>query len=706
MLLDPFVSCDSDLRLISANEPATLLAGLQEELRIGHPVYFVLPWLNAIRADLESIADHPGDTSRILTTDAFQHRVRKSGNLIGILSVPQSLPPDGAAEQTRRDMQERLELAQQVAGLAVWDRDLSHDRISWSPEMYRMLGLEPGEINPTVAFWRAHIHHADIVRVVSEAEETIRQCGSRETEFRIVTADGSVRNILSRWKVFCDAENSPVRMVGVNLDVTRHREVDSRLLEINAQLAAIIQASPAPIVALTPDGLVTLWNPAAERLFGWTADEVLGRSLPFIPEERREEHASLRRRDLQGDSLRSLHLRRVRKDGSPVDISVSTATMRDAGGQVTGIMSLYEDITERLRSERDLRESQERFRTLVEATPQLVWSTAADGLVDYLSRQWVEYTGVPEEQHHGPRWILALHPDDRARAARSFGDAVAGRARYDVEYRIRRHDGQYRWFKARGLPFVDFDGRTIKWLGTCTDIEDQRSIVDALLRANADLQQFAYAAAHDLQEPLRNIALYSQLMERRYSEGLSPEARCCLQHAFDGARRMQTLIEDLLAYTQAATIGDQPTAAVDCNAVLAEVLGILANSLKERDAQVESTNLPVVHAHRTRLVQLFQNLISNAIKYGGPRPPAIRVSASRAEDQWLFHVEDRGEGIAAEYQERIFGVFRRLHGRDVPGTGIGLAICKRIVEHYGGRIGVLSDGPGQGSTFWFTLPAD
>ncbi len=706
VLLDPYVTCDSELRLLWANEPAERLAGHTHFLPIGRDVCTAMPWLADVRFDLEAIGRRTADTAQVVTSTHFEHRIRRQGKEIGILSIARAPVPHHSPEQLQREIEERLQLAQQIAGLAVWDLSLESGEITWSPEMFRMLGLEPGQVTPTVEFWSSHVHPDDFARVSAEADETVAACGSRETEFRIIAEDGKVRAVLSRWKVFCGEDGRPARMVGVNLDITQRRELDSRLREINAQLGAIIEASPAPIVALTPEGRVTLWNPAAERLFGWTSAEVVGGPLPFIPAEKRAEHAVLRRRDLEGDSLHSVQLRRVRKDGSPVDISVSTATLRDPHGHVTGIMSLYEDITERLRSERALRESEQRFRTLVETIPQLVWSTTPEGLCEYLSRQWVEYTGVPESRHHGFGWLEALHPEDRTRAADAFAEAVAGRGTYDLEYRLRRHDGQYRWFKTRGLPVSDPDGRVSKWLGTCWDIEEQRSIMDALLRANTDLQQFAYAAAHDLQEPLRNIGLYSQLLQRKYADALPEDAQACLRHALDGAHRMQSLVEDLLAYTQTATVGDTPGSQVDCNEVVRTALENLSEPIALCGARLEVSTLPTVHVHRTRLIQLFQNLLSNAVKYRGSQPLHVRVYASWDDDRWTFYVEDNGQGIGPEYQERIFGVFRRLHGREVPGTGIGLAICKRIIEHYGGRIGVISAGPGAGSTFWFTLPAD
>jgi PAS domain S-box-containing protein len=701
LLLDPYVLCDASLEIVWLNEAAGKMGG--EGVRACHE----LPWLSELRVELQALRRAPAELSRVLTTARFEHRIRKAGDHIGILSIERpALTADAAAvEQARREVEERLQLAQEVAGLGICDRNLETGDISWSPEMYRFLGLEPGEVRPTLDLWRSCIHPDDLERMIAEADHTIADCGSRETEFRVTGRDGQTRTLLSRWKVFCGAHGRASRMVSVNLDVTQRRELDSQLREINGQLTAIIQASPASIVALTPNGLITLWNPAAERLFGWTEAEVLGKPLPFIPAEKRAEHAALRQRDLEGDSLQAVQLRRIRKDGTPVDISVSTATLCDPQGKVTGIMSLYEDVSERLRSERALRESEERFRTLVEATPQLVWSTTADGYCDYLSRQWVEYTGVPEREHWGRGWLRVVHPDDRQHASVAFANAIAGLAIYDLEYRLRRYDGKYRWFKTRGLPVTDSDGRVSKWLGTCTDIEDQRTMMDALLRANTDLQQFAYAAAHDLQEPLRSIALYSQLLQRKYLDCLPADAQTCLRHALDGAERMLSLVQDLLTYTQAATTGDVPPVAVDCDDVLATVLENLGESMAACGARLEASRLPVVQAHRTPVLQVFQNLMSNAIKYRGANVPVIRMYATRHDRQWILHVEDNGEGIPVEYQERIFGVFRRLHGRDVPGTGIGLAICKRIVEQYGGRIGVISEGPGTGSTFWFTLPA-
>jgi light-regulated signal transduction histidine kinase (bacteriophytochrome) len=225
-----------------------------------------------------------------------------------------------------------------------------------------------------------------------------------------------------------------------------------------------------------------------------------------------------------------------------------------------------------------------------------------------------------------------------------------------------------------------------------------------LRRANADLEQFSYAAAHDLQEPLRMVTIYSQMLKRKYAGQLDQQADEFIGYCVDGARRMEMLVRDLLAYTRATSSCDEAPPLVDLNKVVVEAAGNLQMAISESGASVVYEALPEVRAHSTLMQQLLQNLISNAIKYRSEEPPVVTIAAVRRDSAWLISVSDNGLGIAPEYREHIFGLFKRLHNSaQYPGTGLGLAICQRIVERYGGKIWVESQGF-KGSTFFFTLP--
>jgi light-regulated signal transduction histidine kinase (bacteriophytochrome) len=316
----------------------------------------------------------------------------------------------------------------------------------------------------------------------------------------------------------------------------------------------------------------------------------------------------------------------------------------------------------------------------------------------------VDFSGLDLEATKDPGQMeQRLHPEDDVLG--EWERSVASGTPFELEARLRSARGEFRWFMMRSVPVMDETGRVQRWFGTCTDIHESKMLQLELRRANQDLEQFAYSASHDLQEPLRSVRIFSELLEKRCSSKLDAQELEFLEHVREGSARMEMLVRDLLTYTRASKV-DRPPQPVDANAAFEAALSNLAGAIAETGATIERDVLPPVAMNATQLTQVFQNLLGNALKYHREGvAPAVRATAGRENGNLVFSVMDNGIGIEPEFKERIFGLFKRLHTRDeYSGTGIGLAICQRIVERHGGRIWVESR-PGKGSTFRFTIPA-
>ncbi len=368
----------------------------------------------------------------------------------------------------------------------------------------------------------------------------------------------------------------------------KFHEPDENLKRTEAQqalLAAIVRSSHDAIISKTKNGTITSWNPAAEELYGYTAEEAIGRHISFIvpPELRTSELENIMVRLRSFEETQRVETERLTKKGERIEVEVRISPIRNSRGELLGASSIAHDIGERKRTEREL-----------------------------------------------ARWR------------------------------------------------------------------------DELAKSNAELERFAYVASHDLQEPLRMVASYVQLLAQRYKGKLDSDADEFIAYAADGANRMKTMIADLLKYSRAGRSDDFTT--IKSGVALDHALANLQFAIRETGATVTRGEMPVVRGIESQIAELFQNLIGNALKFHGDQPPLIHVSARRSGCAWEFSVGDNGIGIAPEYQEKIFEIFRRLHGRGkYPGTGIGLTVCRKIVVHHGGEISVESE-EGKGATFRFTLP--
>jgi PAS domain S-box-containing protein len=411
--------------------------------------------------------------------------------------------------------------------------------------------------------------------------------------------------------------------------------------------------------------------------------------------------------------------------------------LRNAQGQVYAIMSMAIDVTGQVLARRAIEESELRFRTLMEAIAQMTWTNTPDGELNFFNQRWYEYTGLSPEQTKSLSWEAVLHPDDLAYTLDAYKKSLADGTNFVIENRYRRgSDGMYRWHLNRAIPIRDETGGIVIWVGTATDIHEQKQLaanleelVQArtkaleasnydLRRSNDNLEKFAYIASHDLQEPLRKIQSFGGILKTQYASQLG-EGVDHLERMQVAAGRMSLLIKDLLSFSRISTRQETATP-VGLNNVISEVLEDLEVAIQQAGAQVLVDELPTIMGDVSQLRQLFQNLLSNALKFKKPdvspiiqvhfrrilasQLPASVKPARQASAYYCISVTDNGIGFDEKYIDRIFQVFQRLHGRnEYAGTGIGLAICEKVVANHGGAITAVSE-PGKGATFLIYLP--
>ena len=532
----------------------------------------------------------------------------------------------------------------------------------------------------------------------------------------LVSKDGAELSIEDSSAPIRDAAGKVLGVVLVFRDVTARR-IAERELERWKQIFS--GAGFGMFVADSRSGAIVDMNPTFAAMHGYSANELLGISLhALVPSNFRREFASA----LRIASEKGRHMfehQHLRRDGSEFPSLVDVTKFLD--GRAEFLAGYCSDITERKRVEDALKESEERFRTLASALPELIWSTDSDGHIEYVNQVWISYAGWEsgdEARQYMPLqpWKDLLHPEDRDEYFARWNESLDTGRTFEVQARLRRPiDGTYRWFLCRAVAVRDRTGQIVRWLGGCTDIQQQmegatqlRIANQALQQSNADLEQFAYAASHDLQEPLRMVSIYSQLLKEEYGNALDRHALSYIDFAVNGARRMSNLLTALLTYSRVANASPQISPKADARAAVNSALLNLSTVIDDTRASIEVGTLPAVQVPEIHLVQLFQNLIGNGLKYrkesypDGARPSITIDAKPDAGGAWLFSVADNGIGIEPEYVTQIFGIFKRLHGPAFEGTGIGLALCQKIVERAGGRIWVESE-PGRGSTFFFTL---
>ena len=459
-------------------------------------------------------------------------------------------------------------------------------------------------------------------------------------------------------------------------------------------------------------GCVTFVNDAGERLVGWKLAQAVGQPLPsvfkIIDDATRQPVENLAETVLRQGTLAGLadHAILMARDGREIPIDPIGTLVRSGAGEVEGVVVSFRDFTERKRA----RDQLQLHMTVLESAANAIVITGPDGVIQWVNSAFTRLTGYEAAQAIGqnPR-VLKSGVQDAVFFKEMWQTITAGRV-WHGELVNRRKDGALYDEEMTITPVRSAAGQITHFIAIKQDISERKRDEDVikrttekLARSNQDLEQFASVASHDLQEPLRMVSGYLQLIERRYRDKLDSEAKEFIGFAVDGAMRMSRLITDLLDYSRINTRGKQPEP-VNMEIVLKRAVENLQEAIRDSNATITHEELPTVQGDATQLVQLLQNLVGNAIKFrAADRPVRVYIGARKLDDEWVFSVKDEGIGIEPRYAEKIFLIFQRLHSRaEYPGTGIGLAICKKIVERHGGRIWVESQS-GQGSTFFFTI---
>jgi PAS domain S-box-containing protein len=634
------------------------------------------------------------------------------GTLLGIViavvagwSVYRDNAARALAEDAQREGEGRFAILANSIPQLVWMADDQGSIFWYNDRWFDYTGSTLEETQGSG--WKNVIHPDQLQAVVEKITRCLRSGEVWEDTFPLRSRDGTYRLFLSRAVPMRNSEGKVLRWFGTNTDISESQEA-------GVKYRNLLEAAPDAMLVVNQAGIIVLLNVRAEKAFGYSRDEMLGQPVKdLIPvgfvEMLIADGPRSATRALAQQMGAGLELMGRKKDGSEFPIEVMLSPLESVEGIL--VNAAVRDISVRKTAELHLAQMEGRYRGLLEAAPDAMVLVNADGKIVLVNVHAERKFGYSRDELLGQP-VKKLIPEGFAErlaadALRSPADALAQEIGSGIELMGRKKDGSEFPIEIMLSPLASAEG--IMVTAAVRDITARKDAearllrnVEELKRSNEELGQFANIASHDLQEPLRMVASYTQLLSRRYKGKLDADADEFIAFAVDGASRMQRLIQDMLSFSRVGTKG-RDLVETSSEAALQQGLRNLRGAIEESGALVTHDPLPLVQADESQLVQLFQNLVGNAIKYQRPGVPLIHISATREGGKWAFAVKDNGIGIDPQYFERIFGMFQRLHKREeFAGTGIGLAICKKIVERHGGTISVESQ-PGHGSTFRFAL---
>ncbi len=510
---------------------------------------------------------------------------------------------------------------------------------------------------------------------------------SDEYEKEYIRKDGKVIPISIKVWLIRDEGGKPRGMWGVVRDITERKRLEEEL----RKLSNAVEQSPSTVVITDTKGNIEYVNPKFFKTTGYTPEEAIGQNPRILKsgEQKAEYYKCLWDTITSGKEWRG-EFHNKKKTGELYWEYASISPIRNSGGIITHFLAIKEDITERKCMEAEIND----IAKFPAENPYPVLRVNRNGSILYanLSSTFL--------LHYWNCNVGQYLPDSLCQLVSEVYRTRLLKKGIEVQYRDQTFS--FTIVPVVNTDYVNLYGVDITMLKRAE--EELKRNTAQLNRSNEELQNFAYITSHDLQEPLRMISSYLQLIERRYKGKLDTDADEFISYAVDGANRLQRMINGLLEYSRVGT-RDKQLELTNCDIVLQKALTNFKIAIEESGAVINYDPLPIIMVDSSQFVQVFQNLIGNAIKFRGSKPPHIQVSARHEQNEWVFSLSDNGIGIDPEYSERIFGLFKRLHGNEYPGVGLGLSICQKIIERYGGRIWVESEQE-KGATFYFTIPSE
>ena len=573
-----------------------------------------------------------------------------------------------------------------------------------------------------------YIHPEDQDMMQFAIHNAIRHKKVFQLEHRVLKSDGTSGWTFSRAVPVFNDQNEVIEWFGTASDITPRKEVEEELRQTREELMASKRLHEA-IAGSTPD-LIYVFdlnyrfifaNKALLDMWGRTWEESMGKYLIELGYE--PWHAEMHEREI--DQVKTTK-RPIRGEVSFPHATLGRriydyifAPVLDEHGEVQAVAGTTRDISDLKLAEDALKQSEDKFRSLTQSLPQLIWTARPDGFCDFFNHQWYEYTGSTALESAGDGWTKYIHPSHVKPVFEKWQEAISTGLSVKIEFQLRARDGTFNWFYVVGNPIKDESGIIHKWVGALTNIEERKVVEEnleqlvkerthELQRSNDDLLQFAHVASHDLKEPVRKVKIFTNRLEKEFGQQIPETASVYLNKIYGATDRMNNMIEGVLNYSTVSNL-EQAYSEVNLNEILLNIETDLEVLIQQKGASIRYATFPGFEGAPLLIYQLFYNLINNSLKFAQKDiPPVILISSSLFTEtentQLEITLSDNGIGFSQQHADKIFNTFTRLNARDqYEGTGLGLALCKKIVERHNGIISARSE-EGKGSTFTVTIP--